>query len=134
MPRPGEKFASQSASACFSELRTTTQAMMNSCHDAARGPWRLDGLVTESRHADAKELPRVSLRTCRTEGEEQHRTDVGAMRLGVEAAVVGDKFVPGDVEAADGVIARYGLGSANGRESPPPGWSTSRSTGSPEST
>ena len=43
------------------------------------------------------------------------------MRLGVEAAVVGDTIVPGDVEVADGVITRYGLGSANGQGIAAPG-------------
>ena len=39
------------------------------------------------------------------------------MRLGVEAALVGDKFVPGDVEVVEGVITGYGLPSANGQGS-----------------
>ena len=37
------------------------------------------------------------------------------MRLGVEAALVGGKLVPGDVEIAGGVIAAYGLAGRNGR-------------------
>ena len=37
------------------------------------------------------------------------------MRLGVEAALVGGAFVPGDVEITDGTVARYGLASPNGR-------------------
>jgi N-acetylglucosamine-6-phosphate deacetylase len=43
------------------------------------------------------------------------------MRLGVEAALVGDKFVPGDVEVVDGVITGYGLASANGQGIAAPG-------------
>ena len=38
-----------------------------------------------------------------------------AMRLGVEAALVGGKLVPGDVEIADGLISDYGLNGGNGR-------------------
>ncbi len=37
------------------------------------------------------------------------------MRLGVEAALVGGKLVPGDVEVADGLISDYGLNGGNGR-------------------
>jgi N-acetylglucosamine-6-phosphate deacetylase len=37
------------------------------------------------------------------------------MRLGVEAALVGGKLVPGDVEIADGLISDYGLNGSNGR-------------------
>lgn len=37
------------------------------------------------------------------------------MRLGVEAALVGNRLIPGDVEVADGVVTAYGLGSPNGR-------------------
>lgn len=44
------------------------------------------------------------------------------MRLGVEAALVGDELVPGDVEVADGVIAGYGLSSANGQGIAAPGF------------
>ena len=36
------------------------------------------------------------------------------MRLGVEAALVDGRLVPGDVEIADGHVARVGLSSANG--------------------
>jgi N-acetylglucosamine-6-phosphate deacetylase len=44
------------------------------------------------------------------------------MRLGVEAALVDGRIVPGDVEVADGVIAAYGLGSGNGRGLAAPGF------------
>jgi N-acetylglucosamine-6-phosphate deacetylase len=44
------------------------------------------------------------------------------MRLGVEAAVVGRRLVPGDVEIADGRIARYGLAAANGKGIASPGF------------
>jgi N-acetylglucosamine-6-phosphate deacetylase len=44
------------------------------------------------------------------------------MRLGVEAALVGARFVPGDVEIADGRIAAYGLPSAAGRGIAVPGF------------
>jgi N-acetylglucosamine-6-phosphate deacetylase len=37
------------------------------------------------------------------------------MRLGVSAALVGETFVRGDVEIADGVISAYGVSSPNGR-------------------
>ena len=44
------------------------------------------------------------------------------MRLGVEAALVDRRFVPGDVLIEDGRIAGYGLGSANGRGVAVPGF------------
>jgi N-acetylglucosamine-6-phosphate deacetylase len=44
------------------------------------------------------------------------------MRLGVEAALVGRRLVPGDVEIVDGRIGRYGLPSANGRGIATPGF------------
>jgi N-acetylglucosamine-6-phosphate deacetylase len=44
------------------------------------------------------------------------------MRLGVEAAVVDGRVVPGDVEVADGRIAGYGLASPNGRGLAAPGF------------
>jgi N-acetylglucosamine-6-phosphate deacetylase len=44
------------------------------------------------------------------------------MRLGVEAAVVGRRLVPGDVEIDDGRIARYGVASANGKGIASPGF------------
>lgn len=44
------------------------------------------------------------------------------MRLGVEAAVVAGRVVPGDVEIADGTVAAYGLPSANGRGVAVPGF------------
>jgi N-acetylglucosamine-6-phosphate deacetylase len=44
------------------------------------------------------------------------------MRLGVEAALVQGKLVPGDVEIADGVVAGYGLSSPNGRGIASPGF------------
>jgi N-acetylglucosamine-6-phosphate deacetylase len=44
------------------------------------------------------------------------------MRLGVEAALVGRQFVPGDVETVDGRIARYGLASPNGSGIATPGF------------
>jgi N-acetylglucosamine-6-phosphate deacetylase len=44
------------------------------------------------------------------------------MRLGVRAALVDSRIVPGDVEIADGVIAGYGLPSANGRGIASPGF------------
>ncbi len=37
------------------------------------------------------------------------------MRLGVSAALVGETFVPGDVEIEGGLISGYGLSSPNGR-------------------
>ena len=37
------------------------------------------------------------------------------MKLGVEAAVVGGRLVPGDVEVVDGRIGRVGVSSPNGR-------------------
>jgi N-acetylglucosamine-6-phosphate deacetylase len=44
------------------------------------------------------------------------------MRLGVEAALVGRRIVPGDVETVDGRIARYGLTSPNGTGIATPGF------------
>ena len=37
------------------------------------------------------------------------------MRLGVSAALIGDRLVPGDLEVVDGVVVRYGIAPANGR-------------------
>jgi N-acetylglucosamine-6-phosphate deacetylase len=44
------------------------------------------------------------------------------MRLGVEAALVGGRLVPGDVEIADGRVAGVGLSSSNGRGIAAPGF------------
>jgi N-acetylglucosamine-6-phosphate deacetylase len=44
------------------------------------------------------------------------------MRLGVEAALVEGRLVPGDVEIADGQVARVGLSSANGTGIAAPGF------------
>ncbi len=44
------------------------------------------------------------------------------MRLGVEAALVEGELVPGDVEIADGRVARVGLSSANGTGIATPGF------------
>jgi N-acetylglucosamine-6-phosphate deacetylase len=44
------------------------------------------------------------------------------MRLGVEAALVGGRLVPGDVEIADGRVAGTGLSSSNGRGIAAPGF------------
>ncbi len=44
------------------------------------------------------------------------------MRLGVEAALVDGRLVPGDVELADGRIAAYGLSSMNGHGIASPGF------------
>jgi N-acetylglucosamine-6-phosphate deacetylase len=44
------------------------------------------------------------------------------MRLGVEAALVDGRLVPGDVEIADGQIARVGLSSASGTGIAAPGF------------
>jgi N-acetylglucosamine-6-phosphate deacetylase len=44
------------------------------------------------------------------------------MRLGVEAALVGGRLVPGDVEIADGRVAGVGLSSSNGRGIATPGF------------
>jgi N-acetylglucosamine-6-phosphate deacetylase len=44
------------------------------------------------------------------------------MRLGVEAALVGGRLVPGDVEIADGRVAAYGLAAGNGRGIASPGF------------
>ena len=44
------------------------------------------------------------------------------MKLGVEAALVGDVLVKGDVEVADGRIARVGVASGNGRGIAVPGF------------
>ena len=44
------------------------------------------------------------------------------MRLGVEAALVDGRFVPGDVEIADGAIVAYALASPNGRGLAVPGF------------
>ena len=44
------------------------------------------------------------------------------MKLGVEAALVDGRVVPGDVEIADGRIAGYGLVSPNGRGVAVPGF------------
>jgi N-acetylglucosamine-6-phosphate deacetylase len=44
------------------------------------------------------------------------------MRLGVEAALVGRRLVPGDVETVDGRIAAYGLTSPNGTGIATPGF------------
>ena len=45
----------------------------------------------------------------------RQRARRAAMRLGVEAALVDGKLVPGDVEVRDGRIARYGIRRGNGR-------------------
>jgi N-acetylglucosamine-6-phosphate deacetylase len=44
------------------------------------------------------------------------------MRLGVEAALVGRRLVPGDVETVDGRITAYGLASPNGNGIATPGF------------
>ncbi len=44
------------------------------------------------------------------------------MKLGVEAALVGSEFVPGDLEIVDGRIAGYGLRAPNGRGLAVPGF------------
>ena len=44
------------------------------------------------------------------------------MRLGVEAALVAGRLVPGDVEVVDGTVAGFGLGSPNGRGIAAPGF------------
>jgi N-acetylglucosamine-6-phosphate deacetylase len=44
------------------------------------------------------------------------------MRLGVSAALVGGVVVPGDVEVEDGLLAAFGLPSANGRGLAVPGF------------
>ena len=44
------------------------------------------------------------------------------MRLGVEAALVGGRLVPGDVEVDDGLVRRYGLRRGNGRGIAAPGF------------
>jgi N-acetylglucosamine-6-phosphate deacetylase len=44
------------------------------------------------------------------------------MRLGVEAALVEGRIVPGDVEVVDGMIASFGLGNGNGRGLAAPGF------------
>src|SRR6266508_2286471 len=44
------------------------------------------------------------------------------MRLGVGAALVDGKLVPGDVEVADGHVASVGLNSANGKGIASPGF------------
>jgi len=44
------------------------------------------------------------------------------MRLGVEAAVVDGRLVPGDVELVDGTLSGFGLSSANGRGVAVPGF------------
>jgi N-acetylglucosamine-6-phosphate deacetylase len=44
------------------------------------------------------------------------------MRLGVEAALVGHRLVPGDVEVVDGRIGAFGLPSPNGRGIAAPGF------------
>jgi N-acetylglucosamine-6-phosphate deacetylase len=44
------------------------------------------------------------------------------MKLGVEAAVVAGRIVPGDVEVADGKIERFGVAGSNGRGIAAPGF------------
>jgi N-acetylglucosamine-6-phosphate deacetylase len=44
------------------------------------------------------------------------------MKLGVEAAVIGEALVPGDVEVANGVVTAYGLAGANGSGIAVPGF------------
>jgi N-acetylglucosamine-6-phosphate deacetylase len=44
------------------------------------------------------------------------------MRLGVEAALVAGRIVPGDVEVVEGVITSYGLANGNGRGLAAPGF------------
>lgn len=44
------------------------------------------------------------------------------MRLGVEAALIGQELVPGDVEVLDGRVSQYGLPSANGNGIASPGF------------
>ena len=46
----------------------------------------------------------------------------GSMKLGVEAALIGDRLVRGDVEVVDGRIAGYGIHSADGRGIAAPGF------------
>ncbi len=44
------------------------------------------------------------------------------MKLGVEAALVGGRLVPGDVEVVDGLVARYGLASPSRQGIAAPGF------------
>jgi N-acetylglucosamine-6-phosphate deacetylase len=44
------------------------------------------------------------------------------MKLGVEAALIGEALVPGDVKVANGVVAAYGLAGANGSGIAVPGF------------
>jgi N-acetylglucosamine-6-phosphate deacetylase len=44
------------------------------------------------------------------------------VRLGVEAALVDGRLLPGDVELVEGAVARYGLASPNGRGIAAPGF------------
>jgi N-acetylglucosamine-6-phosphate deacetylase len=44
------------------------------------------------------------------------------MKLGVEAALVAGRIVPGDVEVVDGSIASYGIATSNGRGLATPGF------------
>jgi N-acetylglucosamine-6-phosphate deacetylase len=44
------------------------------------------------------------------------------MRLGVEAALIGERIVPGDVEVVEGVIVAYALGNGTGRGLAAPGF------------
>jgi N-acetylglucosamine-6-phosphate deacetylase len=44
------------------------------------------------------------------------------VRLGVEAAVIGDTLVRGDVELSDGVVARYGIAGTGGHGTAVPGF------------
>ena len=44
------------------------------------------------------------------------------MKLGVEAALVGERLVPGDVEIAHGVVSALALGTGNGRGIAVPGF------------
>ena len=43
------------------------------------------------------------------------------MKLGVEAAVVAGRILPGDVEVSDGRIDRFGVPGSNGRGIAAPG-------------
>src|SRR6185436_20945704 len=44
------------------------------------------------------------------------------VRLGVRAALVDGRFVPGDIEIEDGIVTAYGILSANGRGLASPGF------------
>src|SRR5204863_181141 len=74
---------------------------------------------------DGRAAGRDGRRHCARAARARRRRDsigAGAMRLGVEAALVEGALVPGDVEVVDGVVTAYGLAGPNGSGIAVPGF------------